>query len=315
MCYNSKLTGVAGRSAVAGRKASAAITTGGSNKLRRTTPARMYSSCCCSSSSSVCNGANGQRVYGEAGEHEGHSDDNHHHHGDRDVMIFTVGLPGAGKTTVLHRSYGLNNMVIIDLDHEIKAHPRYDPKNPASVYTDLEAYKWANDRVEEKFCELLVHRQALVAVDGTGTKTRRQFDRMRRAKRAGYWIRLLHVKVSLQTAINRQQKRRRQVPKHILKAYEQKLERALDLEIPLADEYVSVDNNMNDGLTDLERWGSHVLEEIEEQSRVYDAIWTAIALRSKSKKRDGELTIPPWLVREVSGDFPDDEQRKPRQFY
>uniref|UniRef100_A0A7S0DS55 Zeta toxin domain-containing protein n=1 Tax=Amorphochlora amoebiformis TaxID=1561963 RepID=A0A7S0DS55_9EUKA len=141
---------------------------------------------------------------------------------------------------------------------------------------------------------------------------------MRRAREAGYFVRLIHVKVSLETAIRRQKKRHRQVPKEVMKRYQEKIDRALRFEIPLADEYLMVDNNKDDGLTDEQRWGTSIANDIVEQERVYDSIWMSIAedayrkshrkAQEQGQNPDSDLSsldIPPWLRREVSG-FCDD---------
>jgi predicted kinase len=48
---------------------------------------------------------------------------------------------------------------------------------------------------------------------------------MKRAKAAGYFVRLLYVKVKLETAIARQGLRNRQVPEEILRLYLQRIDR------------------------------------------------------------------------------------------
>ena len=71
---------------------------------------------------------------------------------------------------MLHLLYGLENLCLLDLDLEMKAHPDYDQNNPANVYKNKQAYMWANQQVEDKFSTLLTNPKPLVAVDGTGTK-------------------------------------------------------------------------------------------------------------------------------------------------
>jgi len=87
----------------------------------------------------------------------------------------------------------------------------------------------------------------------------------------------------------------------VLEQYQKKIDWALQNEISEADEYVWVDNNLDDGLSEIERWGEKMFGEIEEQNRVYDAIWTAIA--AKQYEKTAPLKVPPWLAREVSGDY------------
>ena len=66
-------------------------------------------------------------------------------------------------------------MTVIDLDAEMVAHPRYDPKDPDSVYRLEEAWAFANARVEANFQASLTNRSySRVIVDGTGTNIERQ---------------------------------------------------------------------------------------------------------------------------------------------
>ena len=53
---------------------------------------------------------------------------------DGNWAIFMAGLPGSGKTTVLNKLYGLDNVKMLDLDTEMKLHPQYDPTQPESIY-------------------------------------------------------------------------------------------------------------------------------------------------------------------------------------
>lgn len=210
-------------------------------------------------------------------------------------MIFTAGLPGAGKTTILHRYYDLRNVVVLDLDLEMMNHPDFNPQKPALVYNSKHAYKWANERVEQRFAELLLHPEPLVALDGTGTKIKRQVSRIRRARSAGYSTCLLYVDVTLHTALERQKTRKRRVPPHILRRYQRDIERSLIVEIPLVEEYLRVDNNAWDGLTEEQRWGAILADQIAEQNEVYDAVWMAVAQREHRKRGCGGA--PKWLDR------------------
>ena len=54
----------------------------------------------------------------------------------------------------------------------------------------------------------------------------------------------------------------------------------------MADQYTVVENDVDDGLTEMERWGSKVFRDMEEYRRVYDAIWTEIAAKQYKKDRE-----------------------------
>lgn len=69
--------------------------------------------------------------------HHGAGAGNAHPH----TMLFMCGIPGAGKTRVLKTLYGLDRVSLLDLDVCMKAHPQYDPADPAKIYANPAAYK------------------------------------------------------------------------------------------------------------------------------------------------------------------------------
>ena len=113
-------------------------------------------------------------------------------HSVRPTMVFTAGCPGSGKTYCLHEIYGLENLVMIDLDVAIQQHQDYDPKDPKRIYASKVAYEWADQAVERRFqlaLREIEHGPRLICVDGTGTHVARQKRRMWAAKKAGFWVR------------------------------------------------------------------------------------------------------------------------------
>ena len=63
-------------------------------------------------------------------------------------MVFMAGMPGSGKTTAINRLFGLQNVLLLDLDAEMRDHPQYDPDDRAAVYDLPDAYQWANHLIE-----------------------------------------------------------------------------------------------------------------------------------------------------------------------
>lgn len=83
------------------------------------------------------------------------------------------------------------------------------------IYDDPAAYSWADSRVESKLWQLLgsvdnlrnlpwaaerlgppspdPDHHDIVAIDGTGTKIKRRLQRVKAARDAGFWVRLLYV--------------------------------------------------------------------------------------------------------------------------
>ena len=158
-------------------------------------------------------------------------------------MVFTAGAPGSGKTYTLHKIFGLDRVDMLDLDAVMPRHPDYDPCRPEALYTQPDAYTWADAQVEERFQSILRKpyidlsvgdeptragsTARFVCVDGTGTHVDRQKRRMSEAKRAGFLIVNLHVRVSLETCLKRNKARRRTVPENILEGYIDRLEAAV----------------------------------------------------------------------------------------
>ncbi|KAJ1637756.1 hypothetical protein T492DRAFT_859435 [Pavlovales sp. CCMP2436] len=94
--------------------------------------------------------------------------------------VFTVGVPGAGKT---------------------------------HIYESRSAYEWADARVGEKFEAALAAcvPQRLLVFHGTGTKLATRIARMDEAKAAGYTTTLLYVHVHLETELERNRNRERKL--------------------------------------------------------------------------------------------------------
>ena len=84
-----------------------------------------------------------------------------------------------------------------------------------------------------------------IILDGTGTKVARNARRMAEARAAGIWVKVLYVRVSLETAERRNAKRDRVVPIGTLERYEQALERAVQLGRDHADAVEIVDNDQD----------------------------------------------------------------------
>ena len=92
-------------------------------------------------------------------------------------------------------------------------------------------------------------------MDGTGAKVERRVQRMDDASRAGWFVKLLHVDVSLETALARNAKRHRRVPEDVLAQYARLIADAVEVEAAHADEVEVFDNNADDGLIGRQRWG------------------------------------------------------------
>jgi predicted ABC-type ATPase len=210
-------------------------------------------------------------------------------------MIFTAGVPGAGKTYVLHQLRTLGNLTLLDLDTAIMEHATYDPKKPEAAYQTI-AYEWANEQVETMFHDVLANPadHKLVAFDGTGTKVGRSIRRMQAAKSAGFTVVLLYVRVQLSTALRRNAQRHRRVPEDVMKQYLDALDRAVEQERAEADEYIEFNNDAQDADLGLKLWQSH-FDRVWGQLVVYDE------LRSLLGKEKAQVCYPGEAVTILGG--------------
>lgn len=180
----------------------------------------------------------------------------------RPTAVFTAGAPGSGKTYTVHQLFGLDQLEIIDLDKAMKGHPEFTAHARHEVYEKVEAYKWADARVEELF-QAALRRGAdddasvRICVDGTGTNVARQQRRMSEARGAGFWVVCVHVHVAPEVCLARNARRKRRVPRHVILDYLGKLESSVSevLAAGLVDEYIRADNSTDDTYrSEAERW-------------------------------------------------------------
>ena len=149
-------------------------------------------------------------------------------------VIMMMGLPGAGKSTTREIRYA--GTPVNDADIYKQAHPDYDPKNPEIVH------EWSMEQMQRAFYRLLGAGETFVQ-DGTGTNTDRMLHYMNDAKLAGFDVELCYVKVSLQTAIDRNAARDRSVPERVIREKFAVIEFAWQILSAAADEAVVVEND------------------------------------------------------------------------
>lgn len=123
--------------------------------------------------------------------------------------IMTMGLPASGKTTTLDRNYDLSEFTVIDPDRIKEEREDYDPKHP-EVY-----HEWS--KAEAKFrTAQAIYKNEDIVIDGTGTNVEKMYKQIQELQAEGYTVNLVYVQVSLQTAVERNSKRERVVPQHII---------------------------------------------------------------------------------------------------
>lgn len=123
--------------------------------------------------------------------------------------IFSMGLPGSGKSYTLNNMYDLSGFTVIDPDEIKKEKSDYDPKNPA-VY-----HEWSKEQAKIRMNRAIEEGRNLV-IDGTGTNDSKMLRQIVNLQQEGYVVELVYVKVRLETAIHRNNKRERTVPIDII---------------------------------------------------------------------------------------------------
>lgn len=155
-------------------------------------------------------------------------------------------IAGSGKSRLIDGLYGYEHPVttVLDLDAEMRCHPRFSTAEPSKIYEEGGAYNWANAIIERKFQDAVHDHNVLhIVLDGTGTKVQRRLQRIEAAKEQGLTTILLYVRVTLETALRRNAKRQRVVPTCRLKEYQALIDDALLEEAKHVDCFEIIDND------------------------------------------------------------------------
>ncbi len=152
-------------------------------------------------------------------------------------MVFTMGLPGSGKSTTLGRMGLLATHQVIDPDAFKRSHPDYDPKAPELLHA------WSSLEAEKAYQAATASTAGLWVVDGTGTNSDRMVRRIRQAQAMGFRCRLVYVRVSLATALSRNASRERSVPEQVIREKALDIATAFELVASVVDEVTVWDND------------------------------------------------------------------------
>jgi len=151
------------------------------------------------------------------------------------TAVLTMGLPGAGKSTVIARM-GFDSMLLIDPDKVKESHPNYDPKNPAALHV------WSKQVTEAQIAEAIANGNDMV-IDGTGTNVEKMVQRINSLQANGYTVKVVYVSVSVKTAIARNAARERTVPTEIILEKAEAIATAAEIVAHYADEMTIVAND------------------------------------------------------------------------
>lgn len=152
-------------------------------------------------------------------------------------MVFTMGLPGAGKSTAMARLGLTATHSVIDPDLIKATMPGYDPKRPEIGHEE------STLAAERMFLAAVASGEGRWIVDGTGTNVEKMVRRIRQAQAMGFRCRLVFVRVSLATALARNAARERTVPASIVREKALDMATAFELVSGAADEITVIDND------------------------------------------------------------------------
>lgn len=150
-------------------------------------------------------------------------------------IIFTAGLPGAGKSTVISRTE-YSGLPVVDCDVFKKLHPDYDPKNPSLVH------EWSAIKARELQFELMSKGKSFI-LDGTGTNLEKYIKWFQEARELNYKIVVVYVKVDVATSIERNARRERSVALSVILDKAGVIDGCMKVLGSLADEYKIIENN------------------------------------------------------------------------
>jgi predicted kinase len=150
--------------------------------------------------------------------------------------VLSMGLPGAGKSTVIAREFNASEFTTIDPD-QIKAEKAdYDPKRP-EVY-----HAWSTQEAKARISRAIANGENVI-IDGTGTHVETMYRKIKELQGAGYHVTLLYVRVSLQTSLRRNAERERNVPESVIREKNENIASAFEILSGMVDEVRVINND------------------------------------------------------------------------
>jgi predicted kinase len=125
------------------------------------------------------------------------------------LMVFMMGMPAAGKSTVAARMFP--TFTRIDTDEFKKTLDGYDPKNPQPTHAASKVL------FERAFQGAIASGAGEYVIDGTGVNAEAMVRRIVQAQSCGFAARLVYVTCSLATSLHRNAARERNVCEEIVR--------------------------------------------------------------------------------------------------
>ena len=157
-------------------------------------------------------------------------------HTNRPEVVFTMGLPASGKSSVSKAIFPTHKM--IDCDSIKESHANYDPKDPQALHA------WSKTVAQAQFDATLSLGLQNVVYDTTGTNAPRMSRLMMKTARMGFKVSLVFVTVPLSVSIERNANRPRVVPQEVIMAKAQQVTEVFHQIKNLAHSVQVIDNSV-----------------------------------------------------------------------
>lgn len=140
------------------------------------------------------------------------------------TAVFMLGKPGAGKSSVSKKNFlskgGWEN---IDSDAIKESHPDYNPDDPAALH------EWSSKKAKALLHDTITEGKKSFVYDGTGNNVDKYMDAMKKAKAAGYKVKLVRAHVPDEVAHMRNRKRQRYVPDKVVDGISKQIDKSFDI--------------------------------------------------------------------------------------
>ena len=151
------------------------------------------------------------------------------------LAVLTMGLPGAGKSTIRTKMYP-EGFVVIDSDEIKKEKSDYDPKR-TEIY-----HEWSKKMANARKAMAMANDENMI-LDTTGTNVERMYKEIKELKLNGYTIELMFVQVSLETSLFRNANRERVVPAEVIYEKAATITEAFEIISKVVDKVVVIHND------------------------------------------------------------------------